>query len=86
MKCLLGRGSDPTLRNKPGSTPFHLAVQDTGHGGTGSATARAAQRQIIREFLSIGLSPSLKDGHGKSVMDSARNGWIRELLLQVPDQ
>jgi hypothetical protein len=86
VKYLLARGSDPTLRNKPGSTPFHLAVQDTGHGGTGMAPARAAQRQIIREFFSFGTSHALKDGHGKSVMDSARSGWIRELLSEMPGQ
>lgn len=80
VKYLLARGSDPTLRNRPGSTPFHLAVQDTGHGGTGSAIARTAQRQIIREFLSLGLSPALKDGNGKSVFDSARSDWIRNAL------
>jgi ankyrin repeat protein len=82
VKCLLERGSDATLRNKPGSTPFHLAVQDTGRGGTGAEAARAAQRQIIREFLSFGLKPALKDGNGKSVFDWARNSWIRNMLSE----
>src|SRR5207244_12758227 len=62
VKCLLERGSDATLRNKPGSTPFHLAVQDTGRGGSGAEAARAAQRQIIHDFLSRGLSPALNNG------------------------
>src|SRR5881628_3324758 len=66
VKCLLERGSNATLKNKPGSTPFHLAVHNTGRGGTGAEAAKAAQRQIIHEFLSFGLNPALKDGKGKS--------------------
>src|SRR5439155_847463 len=46
VQCLLKAGADPTLKNKPGSTPFHLAVQNTGRGGTGAAVAIAAQQQI----------------------------------------
>ena len=81
VKCLLERGGDSRLKNKSGSTPFHLAVQNTGRGGTGAKTAKAAQRQIIHEFLSCGLSPALKDGKGKSVFDRARSSWIRDMLL-----
>ena len=80
VKCLLKRGSDAKLKNKPGSTSFHLAVQNTGRGGSGAEAAKAAQRQIIREFLAFGLSPALKDSKGKSVFDSARSPWIRNLL------
>src|SRR5882724_9664882 len=82
VKCLLERGSDATQRNKSGSTPFHLAVQDTGHGGTGAEAARAAQRQIIHEFLSFGLNPELEDGNGKSVFDCVRSAWIRDILSE----
>jgi hypothetical protein len=82
VKYLLQAGSDPLLRNKSGSTAFHLAVQNTGRGGSGSADAKAAQRQIIQEFLSHGLDSGLKDGKGKSVLDCATSAWIREVLLQ----
>ncbi len=80
VRCLLQAGADATARNKPGSTPFHLAVQNTGRGGSGAAAAVAAQRQIIDEFLAIGLRPSLKCGRGKTVMDCARSAWIRQRL------
>src|SRR3989454_9031685 len=82
VKCLLKGGGDATLKNKSGSTPFHLAVQDTGHGGTGAEAARAAQRQIIHEFLSFGLNPALKDSNGKSVFDWAKSSWIRNILSE----
>jgi ankyrin repeat protein len=80
VKCLLESGGDATLKNKPGSTPFHLAVQNTGRGGTGAEAARAEQREIIQAFLRAGLSPALRDGRGKSVLDWAKSGWIRDLL------
>ena len=80
VKCLLQAGSDPTLKNKSGSTPFHQAVQDTGRGGSGADEARAAQRQIIEEFLSFGVIKTLKDGKGKSVLDGVRSDWIQEML------
>jgi hypothetical protein len=80
VKRLLDSGSDARLKNKSGSTPFHLAVQNTGHGGTGAESARAAQRQIINDFLSFGLNPALKDSKGKSVFDSAKSRWIRTIL------
>jgi hypothetical protein len=80
VQHLLTAGADPTGKNKSGSTPFHLAVQNTGRGGSGAEVAIAAQRQIIREFLSRGVSTALKDGKGKSVLECARSSWIRDLL------
>jgi ankyrin repeat protein len=80
VKCLLEGGSDASLKNKSGSTPFHLAVQNTGRGGTGAEAAKAAQRQIIHDFLSFGLNPALQDNIGKSVFDCAKSSWIRNML------
>jgi hypothetical protein len=80
VKFLLDKGACPTLRNKPGSTPFHLAVQNTGRGGSGERPAIDAQREIIKEFLSRGVSVEMKDGNGKSVADCVRSAWIRDLI------
>jgi hypothetical protein len=80
VRCLLKAGSDPSLKNKSGSTALHLAVQNTGRGGSGSDGAKAAQRRIIEELLSCGAGTGVKDGKGKSVVDCARRGWIREML------
>jgi hypothetical protein len=82
VQCLLKAGADPMLKNKPGSTPFHLAVQNTGRGGSGADVAIAAQKQIIEEFLSAGVSAGLKSSSGKSVRDWARNEKIRDWLEQ----
>ena len=80
VEALLDAGADATLLNRPGSTPFHLAVQNTGRGGSGSERAKAAQRKIIEAFLEHGVSPTIKDAKGKSVLDWMKSDWIRELL------
>ena len=83
VRDLLKAGSDPTMKNKSGNTPFHLAVQNTGRGGTGAAEAISAQQEIIKEFLSFGVSPNLKNGSGKRVADCAQSAWIREALSRA---
>jgi ankyrin repeat protein len=83
VKFLLDAGADPTIKNKPGSTPFHLAVQNTGRGGSGEQLAIDAQREIIKEFLSRGVSINLQDSKGKTVADWVRSDWIRELIEGV---
>jgi ankyrin repeat protein len=80
VKFLLRGGSDPTAKNKPGSTAFHLAVQNTGRGGSGAPAAVSAQRDIIKAFLSFGVKPNLENSQGKSVAGSAQSDWIREML------
>lgn len=80
VKFLLEAGSDATLKNHSGSTAFHLAVQNTGRGGSGTEKAKAAQREIIQTFLQQGVNPLLKDEKGKSVQDSARSSWVRQML------
>ena len=80
VACLLDVGADATIRNKPGSTPFHLAVQNTGRGGSGSEKAKAEQREIIQAFLKRGISVTLKDGGGKSILQWAKSDAVREML------
>jgi hypothetical protein len=82
VHCLLNAGADPTQKNRSGSTAFHLAVQNTGRGGSGTVIAITAQRQIIEEFLSLGVSPLLKEGKGKTVTDWATSAWVRKLLSE----
>ena len=82
VKCLLAAGGDPAGKNKSGSTPFHLAVQNTGRGGSGHDMAKDAQQQIIAVFQAAGVSIRLGDGKGKSVLDCAGSGWIREMLAK----
>ena len=80
VECLLQAGADPTARNRPGATPFHLAAQNTGRGGTGDQAAKAAQRRIIESMLAHGVSPTMKDARGKSVLDWATSEWVQQLL------
>ena len=43
--------------NKSGSTPLHLAVQNTGKGNSGSDAAKDEQLRIIALLLEHGASP-----------------------------
>jgi len=66
--------------NKTGSTPLHLAVQNTGRSNSGSDAARDEQRRIITVLLQHGASPTDTDANGKTVAAAASSDWIRDLL------
>jgi ankyrin repeat protein len=80
VRALLDGGADPSVPNKSGSTPLHLAVQTTGASGSGSPHARQQQAGIIRLLLERGASPSARDGRGKRVAQAATSEWVRTLL------
>jgi hypothetical protein len=48
VRALLEGGADGRRKNKNGSTPMKLATSTTGRGGSGSAAAKAQQREIVR--------------------------------------
>jgi len=86
VRALVDGGADVTLPNKAGSTPLHLAVQNTGRGGSGSDHAREQQAGIVKFLLEHGARPTDHDGRGRSVHEAARSEWIRTLLKAVkPD-
>lgn len=80
VRALLVHDASSWLPNGSGSTPLHLAVQNTGRGGSGSSTAREQQREIILLLLKHGAKPSDRDSSGKSVLESVREDWVREVL------
>ena len=56
VKALLDGGADPQAPNKNGSTPMLLANQNTGRGGSGSAEAKAQQKEILRLLTERGAT------------------------------
>lgn len=80
VNVLLANGAEVHLKNGNGSTPLHLAVQDTGRSGSGSEAARAQQREIILMLLQHGARSTDEDDAGKTVLQSAKSGWIVDLL------
>jgi ankyrin repeat protein len=80
VQALLSGGARVDLRNARGSTPLHLAVQNTGRGGSGSVRARREQKKIIAILLDAGARAVDKDGNGRSVRDAASSDHIRTLL------
>ena len=80
VRALLDGGAKPRLPNKSSSTPLHLAVQNTGRGGSGSDEARRQQAGIIKLLLERGAKPADKDARGKQVDQAATSEWIRTLL------
>jgi ankyrin repeat protein len=80
VRALLDGGAAVRQPNKSGSTPLHLAVQNTGKSGSGSDEARQQQAAIIKLLLARGARPTDKDSQGKTVNQAVRSVWIRELL------
>ena len=58
VRTLLENGADPTAKNKSGSTPMLLATLNTGKSGSGSAEAKAQQREILSLLETRTSSPS----------------------------
>ncbi len=75
--ALLAGGADARIKNDNGSTPLHLAVQNTGRGGSGTPACKAHQISIIELLLKAGANPEDKDDRGKTVRQ-----WIREESLR----
>jgi len=78
--ALIDNGADPRLKNKSGSTPLHLAVQNTGKSNSGSEACKDEQGRVIALLLRHGASPTDVDANGKSVAAAASSDRIRQLL------
>jgi hypothetical protein len=85
VRALLSAGAKPDLANKNGSTPLHLAVQNTGRSGSGNPEAIEQQREIILLLLQNEASATRRDGSGRTAIQAATAGWIRELLQAGTD-
>jgi hypothetical protein len=48
VSALLAGGADAKRKSNNGSTPMWLAAHNTGRGGSGSAEAKAQQKEIVR--------------------------------------
>jgi hypothetical protein len=79
-RALLDGGAAPSQPNKAGSRHLHLAVQNTGRGGSGSPEAREQQAGIVRLLLERGAQATAQDLRGKSVHQAATGEEIRALL------
>jgi ankyrin repeat protein len=84
VRALLDGGANPR-QSKAGSTPLHLAVQNTGRGGSGSRDAREQQVAIVRLLLERGARATDRDRQGKTVQEAATSEWLKELLRAASD-
>ena len=82
VRALLDGGASVGQRNRSGSTPLHLAVQNTGASGSGSDAAHEQQAEIIKLLLERGARPTDRDQNGKTPEQAAASEWVRELLLR----
>jgi Ankyrin repeats (many copies) len=81
VDSLLRNGASIQLKNRSGSSALHLAVQNTGRGGSGSPDAKGLQGEIISLLLKAGADPQDRDGRGKTAVECAQSGWVRTLVL-----
>ena len=56
VSALIDGGADPRAPYRNGSTPLLLATQNTGRGGSGSAEAKAQQKEILRLLMEHGAT------------------------------
>jgi hypothetical protein len=56
VRALIDGGADPRAPNGNGSAPLLLATQNTGRGGSGSAEAKAQQKEILRLLMEHGAT------------------------------
>jgi ankyrin repeat protein len=80
VRVLLEHDADVRRKNGNGSTPLHLAVQNTGRGGTGATVAREQQAEIIRLLVTFGARPLDRDARGRTVAECVSQEWIRAIL------
>jgi len=72
VESLLDADADATDRDKPGSTPFDLAVKNTGKGGIGAPEAIAGQRRIITALFAHRVNPKVKNSRGQPCWNGPR--------------
>ena len=82
VHALLDNGADVRLRNVRGSTPLHLAVQNTGRSNSGSEASKDEQRRIISLLMAHGARGTDLDANGKTVAAAASSEWIRDLVAR----
>ena len=80
VDSLLRHGASVLQKNGNGSTPLHLAVQNTGRGGTGSPEVKALQKEIVELLLKAGANLKARDARGRTVAECAQGEWIHDLL------
>jgi len=70
VKYLLGKGADPNVRNKTGSTPLHKVV-----------LCRHDQMEILKALLKNKADPTIRNGAGLLPEQLSNSSYIKELLV-----
>jgi len=66
-----------------GSTPLHLAVQNTGRGASGEAASQEQQEEIIILLMQHGARLDDTEARGKTVRQSATSNRVRKFLTSL---